>query len=531
MKLSTFCLKMTSARPSVLQVRFRLLLLKKATRRGRNSLLPSLTLKVYPTTPPDGELVININAQSDSNGTGYMKLCPGPTFGCAETRSIELLFTDMTPQVVSVKYNSESLPLDISDVNLIIKSVVDTTESDAPNFERNGQSIAPVNVKLIPSKDSLQAKSITVVEPTGYTIVAEGDDGFTADYDIYLRPCTAAMRSDTLLSITQSVPGQLELSNDFITGDTWLGPNGDCKVTITVAAVDDEKQEGDHFVALGHVATSLDGGEILLSDMSILYASNVLVRIYDNDIAGVIVDESLGYTSTAEIDPNQAVQSLLADPTLFEDSYRIRLSKQPSSDVTIAVNSIATATDRETPSTQHLSRDYSERVQVEIEGGTSVERAQSITLVFTNENWDTWQTVTVAAIDDKKEEGVDLLYFPSQPSYVAYIQGPLGVVGEGSANIPNISAPLMLPYEFDEETFSPDFPLPSNGSLYAIEENQVDYLIIHNTDVRGNEPTIGTLSANQVVGKFCTMFSCKTGLSNPQNSSLTLKCSCRRVQE
>jgi hypothetical protein len=420
-----------------------------------------------------------------------------------------MAFSDMTPQVVTVAYNPDTAPLDVSDFNILIKSAVNTTESNAPSFKQNRQSISPVNVKLIPSKESLQAKSITVVEPNGKTIVAKGEAGFSTDYDIYLRPCTAAMRSDTVLKIIPSVPDQVELSTDFIAGNGWLGANEDCKLTILVTPVDDEKQGGDHFVTLNHVATNEQGEDILLSDQSVLYASNVLVQIYNDDIGGVIVDESLGYTATAEIDTGLAgAAALAAQQTLFEDSYQVCLTKKPTEDVTITVNSVANATDCETPSSQHLNRDYSERVQVELRTGASVEGATTISLVFTSETWDEWQTVNVGAIDDTQEEGTDLLYFPSQPSFLAFIQGPLKIVGGGVGKIPLISAPLVLLCEVDDPTFDPDFPLPSNGSLYAIKANQVDYLIIHNTNVCGNEPSAGTLSDTQIVGTSCHLQCC-----------------------
>lgn len=319
--------------------------------------------------------------------------------------------------------------------------------------------------------------------------MAEGDEGFSADYAIYLRPCTSDMKANTRLDLIQSVPGQVELSTDSIFKEAW---NPDCKVTVTVTAAVDEKEEGDHFVTLGHVASSQGGDDIVLSDMSVLYASNVLVRIYDDELAGVVIDESLGYTATAEVDRTKA--SLVA-ASLYDDSYKIRLSKKPTSNVTVRVNTVATATDRLTPSTMSLiGRDYTERNQLKIQGETGDPSEEYIVLVFTNETWSTWQTVYVYAIDDLQQEGTDLLYFPSQPSFLSFIQGPIKVIGQGSADIPQIAAPLMLPYEFDDTTFSPNFTLPSNGSLYVIEEQQVDSLVIHNTDVRGNEPSIGIVS-------------------------------------
>lgn len=160
------------------------------------------------------------------------------------------------------------------------------------------------------------------------------------------------------------------------------------------------------------------------------------------------------------------------------------------------------ATDRSTPSTSDLNRDYTERVQVEMEGPDDTSAKESISLVFTVDNWYEWQTVNIYAIDDEIEEGVDLLYFASQPSYLAYIQGPITVVGEGSAAVPALGEPLMLPHETDVEAFDPDFEVPDSGSKDVDEEKQVDKLIVYNVDVRGSEATVATLTSTQLYGKL-----------------------------
>ena len=158
-------------------------------------------------------------------------------------------------------------------------------------FTATAQSILPVDVKLIPGKENTKAKSVTVFQPTGRTVVAEGDDGFSATYNVFLRPCTPAMANQTTLTILQSVAGQLELSNSVISGagaKGWDVIGGDCNVTITVSPSVDTDQEGDHFVSLIHVVTGTEtDGPVLLGDNSTLFASNVSVRIYDDDIGSV----------------------------------------------------------------------------------------------------------------------------------------------------------------------------------------------------------------------------------------------------
>jgi hypothetical protein len=156
-----------------------------------------------------------------------------------------------------------------------------------------------------------------------------------------------------------------------------------------------------------------------------------------------------------------------------------------------------TATDRDTPSTNlnFPNREFEKRIQALANG------KETITLEFTRENWKDWQTIRVSAIDDSVEEGVDVLNFPSQPSYLAFIQGPLACFGEGSDTAPPIQPPFMLPGETDDDTFTPPCgAVINNGTLYVIEEHQVDYLIINNLNARGNLTSFGTLTNTQLTG-------------------------------
>ena len=58
-----------------------------------------------------------------------------------------------------------------------------------------------------------------------------------------------------------------------------------------------------------------------------------------------------------------------------------------------------------------------------------------MTVVLTNETWNTWQeSILVTAFKDSITEDVDLLWFPSQPSHLSSIQGPILLSGAGSAS-------------------------------------------------------------------------------------------------
>eukprot|EP00957_Ditylum_brightwellii_P000609 47353-Ditylum_brightwellii.AAC.1 len=83
----------------------------------------------------------------------------------------------MDPQSIRVDYNPNALPLDTTEKNLMIQlgvGVEGGTTTD-PAFLKTSQSVLPVDIKLIPSKKSLKAKSVTVFEPPEGVFVAEGD--------------------------------------------------------------------------------------------------------------------------------------------------------------------------------------------------------------------------------------------------------------------------------------------------------------------------------------------------------------------
>ena len=124
-----------------------------------------------------------------------------------------------------------------------------------------------------------------------------------------------------------------------------VGPSDwedDCKATIWVLPVDDDQQEAVHYVSLLHTVTE-DGTDIILNDNSTLYAPTVLVEIYDDDIAGVIIDEPPTKIRTAEID--DVDKSKVGDCRFYEDEYRVRLSSKPISEVSVVVQTIEVAAD------------------------------------------------------------------------------------------------------------------------------------------------------------------------------------------
>jgi len=447
---------------------------------------------IYPTIAPDHNVTVTIVAQTDIDENSYFEL--------NQDASGILTWTfeagDMAPLEIKVGHNSGANPLRITDevLTITISLVVERTFDN--RFKDLQQSLLPITARLLPRRDSTEVKSVAVVQPSGKMFVVEGGDDAT--YDVYLRPCTGDMKA-LEVNIEPTVANQVILTPERITD--W---GADCKVTVNVAAVDDSLEEGLHFVTLAHTLKGPpDRPDLLkLSDESTLSASNVLVKIYDNELVDVIVDEPRLVTRTAELD--DAAKDKISDSSLYEDYYRIRLTKPPNGTVTVRMASTAVTTDTAAQlaaqglkDTDYQSERLEPRGQILFENG-----AESIDIVFTSSNWDTWQKVNVSALNDGITEGANVLHFPSQPSYLSYIQGPLEVSGSTTGVfVPQIADPLMLPNETENATFIPPAGVVIDlSALDAIEENQVDRLLVYNLDVRGNQPSVGTLTFDQLVG-------------------------------
>ncbi|MFA5028194.1 MAG: hypothetical protein WC713_09980, partial [Candidatus Methylomirabilota bacterium] len=145
------------------------------------------------------------------------------------------------------------------------------------------------------------------------------------------------------------------------TKDNWANPQ-----TVYIAAPDDLVAEGTQDYVIQHTvkqgASADDGGAY-----DKLKVASLAAKVVDNDVASVIVTETLGSTVVAEE---------RTDAPFNEDTYQVVLSKQPASDVTVAI-----AADG----------------QVVVAGGT--------TLTFTTANWNSPQTVRLTAATDTAKEG------------------------------------------------------------------------------------------------------------------------------
>lgn len=465
------------------------------------------TFYLFPTLLPEGLVRIEVTPQDDGASQPYMLVALGDAaFELKATHFVDFSEQSAEPVGVKVKHNPAAKPLDVTDFNVMIRINLSGNIDNADRrFVNTKQSILPVDVLLLPALDSLKAKSVTVVQPTGKTAVIEGGD--KATYDVYLRPCNSSMISSVQVNVSQSVLNQLELTGDIVGSTIKFNETKGCKSTVEVSAQDDLLEEGIHFVSLGHSVKSLNGGSsIKLSDNSTLFATNVLVAIHDTDMTGVVIDQPFTLR-TAEIDGTTNSPSHISDPRFYEDEYRVRLTKAPASNETviILIESVAVASDSKAQLlADGISEDRDRRIEerqqvlIAVNGSTPGFAAN---LTFTASNWEIWQNVSVSAYNDNVTEGVDLLNFPSQPSFLSYIQGPLTLYGLGDLIVPEIEPPLMLPSENDTETVVfPEGVTVDLSSFDAIETKQVDRLVVNNGNARGTAKAVGVLTADQFSG-------------------------------
>ena len=179
----------------------------------------------------------------------------------------------------------------------------------------------------------------------------------------------------------------------------------------------------------------------LLPGYNGLQSDPLLVRIADNDTAGVIVRETGGSTNVAEgaIDSNP----------IASDTYTIVLSSKPTANVVIKVLPQITETTR--------GKLRYDAVQV------TVDQAE---LIFTTDNWNVPQPVRVRAIDDSVVDGGDTKVFAPTANVVTNIQGAIEVSGTaGRGSLVDLDATVVLPGERNVRRATGEVSAATNDGL------------------------------------------------------------------
>ena len=212
--------------------------------------------------------------------------------------------------------------------------------------------VAPTSLNVSeegPTSDSYQI--VLAYEPN-----ADGPGAGGADTVLILcEPNGAGSGKDTDINIGNGPGGKIILT---FTSDSWDTPQ-----TITVTAVNDSDIEGDRAVEIRHrVLSAAD------PNYAGAYVPKVTVNITDNDIPEITLIETRDYTYVSESGAT--------------DSYTLSLNIQPTAELTIEI--------------------LQDSNELRLNGAGA---GASVTLTFTTTNWDTAQTVTVAAAQDDIYEG------------------------------------------------------------------------------------------------------------------------------
>src|SRR6185503_14903603 len=165
--------------------------------------------------------------------------------------------------------------------------------------------------------------------------------------------------------------------------------------TIKVTAVSDGLAENKHSARIIHTLTSAD---------------TAFNRRLENDLTPVPLVFELDVT----LSDKAGVEILQSDASTFvvsgatdgsqNDTYDVRLTSQPLADVTITIRS------------------------------DGLSNANPVSLIFTPDNWDEFQTVTVTAVENPNVAEHELHFAPATQR-ANVIDGPLAIFGGNRAGV------------------------------------------------------------------------------------------------
>ncbi len=228
-------------------------------------------------------------------------------------------------------------------------TITHLVNSEDENY--NGLSIDSVNLTIIDDDINLPSAEV-ILNPINLTVTEAGISG---RYEIRLT--TEPTAPVTLDFITDN-------QIDLIPSITFDTSNFNQPQFVNVTAIDDLDAEGTHGSI---ILTNVRSDDTQFDNLDI---SPLAVTIEDNDFtiptASIFISQTEGNTTVKEAE--------------FTDTYNIVLSRQPVADVILNI----------TPDSQ-----------TELGQGLN----NPIQLLFTPENWNLPQTVTVTAIDDTEIEG------------------------------------------------------------------------------------------------------------------------------
>lgn len=301
-------------------------------------------IKVTPTsglvTTEAGEaatFTLKLNAQPTADVTIALS-SSDTTEGTVSPASVTFTSTNWNiPQVVTVT------GVDDHAVDGNVSYTIVTAPAASTDANYDGMDASNVSVT---NTDCVAGITVT---PTSGLVTAEAGGAATFTVKLNSRPTADVTIA---LSSSDTTEGTVSPASLTFTSENWKSTQ-----TVTVTGVDDHGIDGSvSYTIVTAAAVSID------SDYSGLNASDVSVTNNDNDTAGITVTPTSGLVTTE------------AGGTA---AFSVKLSSQPTANVTIALSS----------------------------SDTSEGTASPASVTFTIDNWNSQQTVTVTGVDDYIADG------------------------------------------------------------------------------------------------------------------------------
>jgi len=288
--------------------------------------------------------------EDGTTGTFTLKLASQPTasvtIGVTSSNTAEGTVSPSTLTFSTANWNANQTVTvtgvddSIVDGNQTYSLVLAAATSGDGNY--SGQNPADVSA----TNTDNDTAGFTVSAASGNTV----EDGTTATFTVKL---TSQPTNDVTFGLTSSVTTEGTVSPSTL---TFTNANWNANQTVTLTGVDDYLVDGNQSYSIVlAAATSTDG------NYSGLNPADVSMTNTDNDTAGFTIGTISG--NTAEIGTTATAT--------------VKLTSQPTNDVTFAVTSSDTTEGTVSPST----------------------------LTFTNANWNANQTVTLTGVDDFLVDG------------------------------------------------------------------------------------------------------------------------------
>lgn len=297
---------------------------------------PNATFNVRLTTPPTANVTTAITSSNTTLGT---------------VSPASLTFTPVnwaTAQPVSVTGVDDQIAGGNQMFNIVLAAATST--------DTNYAGLDPADVSV--TNVDVDVAGVTVVPTAGLTTTKAGGTA-TFTVKLHSKPVANVSIAVTSSDVTKgTVSGSSGLPLVF-TPASWSTTQ-----TVTITGVNDNKVTGDTMYTINLAKPTGD------TVYSTLGASTVSVTSSDTNIANILLSRTSGLQT---VECGTGCQPHV--PAYGTDTFTVKLSTQPTANVTIGISSDNT-------------------------GKGSVSGSSGLPLVFTTANWNTAQTVTVTGVEN-----------------------------------------------------------------------------------------------------------------------------------